>query len=182
MKFFITADTHLNHANITTYCDRPKNFTELIIKRWNERVRPEDTVIHLGDFAIGPRQLIEPQIRLLNGNKILVRGNHDLHSSLGWWADHGVSFACDAMIFKGCWLTHRPSNFLPAGCHLNVHGHLHNIWHGFHSERIKTPNKLDNPWQRLFAIEYTNYYPINFDDFISHPDKYHARGLVQKCE
>lgn len=176
MKYFIISDTHLNHAKIKTYCQRPDNFTELIIKRWNERVTPDDTVIHLGDFAIGPKQSIAPQIRLLNGHKILVRGNHDTHGSLGWWMDSGFDFACDGMIFRGLWLTHKPAKFLPERCNLNIHGHLHNIWDGFHVERIKTPNKLDKPWQRLFSIEYTNYYPIELNSFLDHPHKYKAIG------
>jgi len=185
MKFFIAGDTHLNHGKIATYCQRPENFTELIIKRWNERVRPEDTVIHLGDVAIGKKEYIAPQVRLLNGNKILIRGNHDKHGSLSWWADNGFQFACDGMIFRGCWLTHYPSNSLPRGCDLNIHGHLHNIWDGFHpnasvdamsEEWMRLKKELRFKWQRLFAIEYTNYYPIEFDEFVAHPDKYQARG------
>lgn len=186
MKIFLIADTHLNHARIATYCDRPENFTEMILKRWNERVRPEDTVIHLGDVAIGPRQLIDPQINLLNGNKILIRGNHDHHSSLSRWMDHGFQFACDSMVFNGCWLTHYPANSMPQGCNLNIHGHLHNVWHGFHpnasvdtkdEEWMRMKKELKHPWQRLFAIEYTNYYPIEFNEFVAHPDKYYARGI-----
>lgn len=180
MKFFLIADTHLNHANIATYCDRPSNFTDMIIKRWNERVTWEDTVIHLGDVAIGPRGLVENQIRSLSGRKILVRGNHDRASSLGWWMDHGFDFACDGMRFKNCWLTHEPDTSRAGGCDLNIHGHLHNIWHGFApnagAEEVATKEgRLRNPWQRLFAIEYTNYYPVEFTDFVDHPDKYQAR-------
>lgn len=178
MKTFLVSDTRFNHANIATYCDRPENFTELILKRWNERVRPGDTVIHLGDVAIGSRQHIEKQIRLLNGRKILIRGNHDLRSSCSWWMDHGFDFACDAMIFRGCWLTHHPSNFLPPKSELNIHGHLHNIWRGFRSDKGKdtgASTSLSFPWQRLFAIEYTDYFPIEFDSFVSHPDRYQAK-------
>jgi|SRR5579859_4358164 len=176
MKFFLSSDWHLNHANIETYCDRPSNFTELIIKRHNERVTDKDTVICLGDVAIGSRNLIESQLRSMKGKKILVRGNHDKHSSVGWWADHGFDFACDSLIMKNCLLTHHPALSLPAHCDLNVHGHLHNIWSGFHSERTTSPTHLDKPWQRLFAIEHTSYYPIEFDHFVSHPDRYQARG------
>ena len=184
MKVFLVSDTHLNHANIATYCDRPSNFTDMIIKRWNERVTYADTVIHLGDVAIGSRGLVESQIRNLNGRKILIRGNHD-QSSCSWWMDHGFDFACDAMMFRGCWLTHHPAQNLPSmgaeDIKLNIHGHLHNIWHGFApnagAEEAATKEKrLRNPWQRLFAIEYTDYYPIEFDEFVSHPDKYQARG------
>lgn len=177
MKYFIISDTHLNHEKIKTYCDRPANFTELILRRWNERVTPKDTVIHLGDVAIGHKSAIGAQIRQLNGRKILVRGNHDLHSSCSWWCDEGgFDFACDGMIFRGLWMSHKPAKFLPERCNLNIHGHLHNVWGGFHSERIKTPGKLDKPWQRLFSLEYSNYYPIELNNFVDHPQKYQATG------
>lgn len=180
MKTFLISDTHLNHANIATYCDRPPNFTDMIIKRWNERVSWNDTVIHLGDVAIGPKQLVEDQIRRLAGRKILVRGNHDRNSSNSWWMDHGFDFSCDGLRFQNCWLTHEPDTSRAGGCDLNIHGHLHNIWHGFApnagDEKDAAEQKhLRNPWQRLFAIEYTNFYPIEFQEFIDHPDRYQAR-------
>jgi len=182
MRILLIADTHFNHANIATYCDRPKNFTDTLIKTWNSRVTPDDVVIHLGDVAIGPRQLVEFQIRSLNGRKILIRGNHDQRGSCSWWMEHGFDFACDSLIFRNCWLTHLPADKLPEGCELNIHGHLHNIW----GKKVPAPNqegyivntKLHNSWQRLFSVEYTNYCPIEFDEFISHPDKYQARGPV----
>jgi len=164
MKVFLYSDSHLNHANIATYCDRPKNFTDMIIKRWNERVTDADTVIHLGDVAIGQRRLAEFQVRSLRGTKILVRGNHDKRGSLSWWMDHGFQFACDAMKFMNLWLTHEPAKALPEGCDLNIHGHLHNIWgKPIVAENQKTHvsathEKLSNDWQRLFACEYTDYY------------------------
>jgi len=185
MKVFLVSDTHLNHANIATYCDRPKNFTNMIIRRWNKRVTVHDTVIHLGDVAIGPRQLVEFQIRSLNGTKILIRGNHDKHGSCSWWMDHGFSFACDGLKYHNCWLTHEPDTSRAGGCDLNIHGHLHNIWGkpvlaDNQKEYVSaTHSKLNNDWQRLFAIEYTDYYPIEFDEFLAHPNKYQARGEVK---
>jgi calcineurin-like phosphoesterase family protein len=191
MRTFLISDTHLNHANIATYCDRPKNFTDLIIKRWNERVTWADTVIHLGDVAIGPRTLVEDQIRRLSGKKILIRGNHDRSGSNSWWMDHGFDFSCDAMMFGGHWLTHEPAERLPfesqgtkGSTTLNIHGHLHNIWHGFVPNvgeyEVATENKkLNHSWQRLFAIEYTNYYPIEFQEFVDHCDKYQVRWPKQ---
>lgn len=178
------SDTHLNHANIATYCDRPPNFTDMIIKRWNERVTDMDTVIHLGDVAIGPRQLVEFQVRSLRGTKILVRGNHDRNSSCSWWMDHGFQFACDGLRFRNCWLTHEPDTSRAGGCELNIHGHLHNIWDGFapnagKEEKATQEGHLRNAWQRLFACEYTNYYPVEFDEFVAKPDKYQARGKLK---
>lgn len=179
MNIYLISDTHFNHQNIATYCQRPTDFTELIIKRWNETVKPEDTVIHLGDVQIGKKSLwIMPA---LPGRKILVRGNHDRQQSCSWWMEHGFDFACDGMRFRNCWLTHEPSTLLADGTELNIHGHLHNIWDGFRNPEDKRADafqlrRLKNHWQRLFAIEYTDYRPVEFNKFVSHPDKYQARG------
>lgn len=177
MNVYLISDTHFNHANIATYCDRPKDFTELIIKRWHETVKPEDLVIHLGDVQIGRKS--EWIMAELPGRKTLVRGNHDREKSNMWWMEHGFDFSCDGLKFRNCWLTHEPSTSLADGCELNIHGHLHNIWHGFgaHIEALN-PGRLRNSWQRLFAIEYTDYRPVEFEKFVGHPDKYQARGLV----
>ncbi len=162
-------------------------------------------MIHLGDVQIGKKSdWIMPS---LPGRKILIRGNHDRQWSNTRWMQAGFDFACDSMQFRSCLLTHEPANAvinsngykpygavewgLPQGCLLNIHGHLHNMWHGFHKpERIARDKemlhedytkKLKHPWQRLFAVEYTDYRPVEFDKFVSNPDKYQARGPKEKA-
>lgn len=181
MNVYLISDTHFNHANIATYCDRPADFTEVIIKRWQETVKPQDLVIHLGDVFIGNVDGWDQVRGRLTGRRILVRGNHDRNKSNSWWMEHGFDFACDGMRFRGQWLSHEPENSRPGGVTYNIHGHLHNIWHGFApnagEEEIATKlGHLKNPWQRLFAVEYTDYRPVEFDKFVSHPDKYQSRG------
>lgn len=188
MKIYLISDTHFNHAKISTYCDRPKDFTEIIIKRWQETVKPEDLVIHLGDVLIGRAGAAKEILGQLPGRKVLVQGNHDRHHGLSWWMEHGFEFATQGLKFHNCWLTHQPSTSLADGTELNIHGHLHNVWHGFgewseaHKARdasilAKVPTMgLKHPWQRLFAVEYTDYRPVEFEKFVSHPDKYQSRG------
>ena len=86
-KTFFTSDTHFNHANVIKYCARPFASLEAMnremITRWNAVVGPEDTVYHLGDFAMGKSSEWPGFLRQLNGaRKILIRGNHDGNSSL----------------------------------------------------------------------------------------------------
>lgn len=174
MNIYLISDTHFNHQNIATYCQRPSNFTEMIIKNWNNTVQSEDVVIHLGDVQIGQKsKWVVPN---LPGRKILIRGNHDREKSNTWWMENGFDFSCDGLKFRNCWLSHEPVQALPEDCLLNIHGHLHNIWHGFRPDRGAKQTHLHNPWQRLFAIEYTDYRPVEFDKFVNHPKKYLATG------
>ena len=50
---------------------------EELIRRWNSVVTPADTVIHVGDFALGHWDDVKAICSRLNGYKILVKGNHD---------------------------------------------------------------------------------------------------------
>lgn len=80
MTRWFTSDLHFGHRNILTYCNRP--YKEVyymdrdLIRIWNETIKPGDTVYVLGDFSLNKNysKTITP---LLNGNKILIVGNHD---------------------------------------------------------------------------------------------------------
>ena len=74
---WIISDTHFYHENIGRYCNRPENWQELIIKNWNDRIAPGDTVLHLGDFALGKKIHFELLTGILNGKMFLIQGNHD---------------------------------------------------------------------------------------------------------
>lgn len=49
---------------------------EYIIEKWNETVKPDDTVYVLGDFSLAHRP-VETILPRLNGIKHLIAGNHD---------------------------------------------------------------------------------------------------------
>ena len=179
MNVYLISDTHFNHANIATYCDRPTVFTDMLIRNWQNTVRSEDLIIHLGDVFIGRAEGWAEIWSKLPGRKILIRGNHDRQRSLTWWMQNGFDAAVDSMIFrKTVWLTHEPAKSLPDGCTINIHGHLHNIWHGFAPDGPSALKiyKLNNAWQRLFSVEYTNYMPVEFGKFLANPDRYQACG------
>lgn len=79
---FFISDTHFGHSKIIDYCKRPFSSIEehdkVLIQNWNNVVGQDDTVFHLGDFAYGNSQFIANIIKQLNGNIILIKGNHDL--------------------------------------------------------------------------------------------------------
>lgn len=81
MTTFFTSDTHFGHRNILRLSNRPfrdiEHHNETLVENWNSVVEPDDTVIHLGDVALGPIHESLQYIKRLNGYKILVVGNHD---------------------------------------------------------------------------------------------------------
>jgi calcineurin-like phosphoesterase family protein len=78
---FVTSDTHFGHARISELADRPFSSVEKmdaeLVRRWNEAVRPDDVVLHLGDVALGSIQHSLPLTAGLHGRRFLVPGNHD---------------------------------------------------------------------------------------------------------
>lgn len=95
MTTFFTADSHVGHASMMSLrMSRPRPFRsvedmdEHIVAAWNNRVRRDDTVWHLGDFAYGcGRAHARAIFDRLNGRKILIRGNHDQRSEDLPWAE-----------------------------------------------------------------------------------------------
>jgi Predicted phosphoesterase or phosphohydrolase len=88
-RTFFTSDTHFGHAGIIRQCARPfdsvEEMDEAMIQQWNSVVRRGDRVIHLGDFAYKSKNAAEI-FRRLNGERHLIRGNHDKRSvtEFGW--------------------------------------------------------------------------------------------------
>ena len=81
MTVFFTGDTHFGHSNIIKHCKRPfldsNSMTETLVKNWNSRVQPTDTVYHLGDVSVYRPERTREILDSLNGKIFLIRGNHE---------------------------------------------------------------------------------------------------------
>lgn len=81
---WFTSDTHWGHSAVIGFCKRPftsvEEMNEALIENWNKKVQPNDVVYVLGDMAMCSFKEFEPIAKRLNGNKILVQGNHDKYS------------------------------------------------------------------------------------------------------
>jgi len=88
MTVWFTADLHLGHANIISYCNRPfpdvAAMNDELMGRWNDVVAPTDTVWVLGDVALGAIDQTLAMVSRLTGHKRLLAGNHDR-----CWAGNG---------------------------------------------------------------------------------------------
>lgn len=124
MKVLFTADQHFGHKNIIKYCDRPfksvEEMDEELIRRWNEVVDEGDLVYVLGDlcFKKSHWQKIEPR---LNGQIVLIRGNHDVLKS--YVTEAILEFGGE--IFLAC---HEPPTCIPTKVTAVLCGHVHDEW------------------------------------------------------
>ena len=156
-NIFFISDTHWGHENIIYHCNRPfedhHDMDNEMIRKWNERVQPEDLVIHLGDFAWSIQHAKRVRMQL-NGTIQLIIGNHDPVIKLAQTGmfqkmmESKKGESIDASL-KGVLFTHRP--IIMNGQCINVHGHTHNL------ENTKA-NHVN------ISCEHTNYAPLTLEE------------------
>lgn len=164
---FLVSDTHFGHAGVCRFLnqdgtklrpwDNPEEMDEELVKRWNETVRPNDKVYHLGDVVINRRAL--KTLSRLNGDKVLIRGNHDIFRDDEYRQYFRELRAYHVM--NGMILSHIPIHPDSLGRFgTNIHGHLH-------SNRVMTEiNGVVVPDLRYICVcvEQTDFRPILFED------------------
>ena len=161
MRTWFTADTHFGHKNIIKYCNRPfkdlKEMNATLIKNWNERVSPNDIVIVLGDFAWEKdySKIKERYLDKLNGNILIVRGNHD-YSTLPFPNIFGLVIENDK---EEMYCTHNPIDVNTA-YKTNFVGHVHDLWKTKDVVCGETKTKLIN-----VGVDVNNFYPISLECF-----------------
>jgi calcineurin-like phosphoesterase family protein len=98
---WFTSDIHHDHKKIVEFTDRGRlttqeDHTEWLIDTWNNQVQKQDNIYHIGDFSFctNSNELLV-FTRKLNGQKFLIKGNHDRSKNLeiltkenaisNWW-------------------------------------------------------------------------------------------------
>jgi calcineurin-like phosphoesterase family protein len=122
---------------------------EAMIKAWNERVKPTDKVYHLGDVVINRRAL--PTLARLNGDKVLIRGNHDIfpdNEYREYFRELRAYHVMDGMI-----LSHIPLHSDSMGRFgVNIHGHTH-------ANRVRKARGVD---ARTGEILYSDEFDVRY--------------------
>ena len=163
---FLVSDTHFGHAGVCRFLredgsklrpwDDPNEMDEEMVKRWNERVKPSDKVYHLGDVVINRKAL--NIMRRLNGDKVLIRGNHDIFK-LSDYTEHFRDIR-GYHVMNGMILSHIPVHDESLGRFgVNIHGHLH-------SGRVKKDGVIDVRYHCV-CVEQTDFTPILFEDMLN---------------
>lgn len=161
---WFTSDTHFGHVNVIEYCGRPftqvDEMNRVMIERWNARVRPEDTVYHLGDFAFGPYESIAKFLGLLKGYIHLVRGNHDRSLQRMGQAGFYDVHSSTTIIHKGLrlLLSHKPVVDVPADVDYHLHGHVHEKW-------ARRGNKIN------VGVDVRGFAPVTLEELLATPDE-----------
>jgi len=195
-----TSDNHFNHANIARYYNRPQikpgdldeqgnwssaeiatlraeQMNAMLIRNANGRVKMDDRVICVGDFACkggekGVKGLHIPAaeiLKSLNGKWTIVEGNHD--------DNNGVKADCEFMTASlgklRIAVRHRPlmdegmkgkmhpkaydiemdtSEYCRRTVDVVICGHVHNAWH---------TKKIAGLWHVNVGVDVNRYMPIN---------------------
>lgn len=176
---FLVSDTHFGHTGVCRFTrndgvtklrpwDDPSEMDEEMVRRWNDTVRPNDKVYHLGDVVINRKAL--GIMSRLNGDKVLIRGNHDIFRDTDYNQYFRELRAYHVM--NGMILSHipiHPESLSRFGT--NIHGHLH-------ANRVKKARGVDaRTGEVLYSdendvryhcvcVEQTDYTPILFEDVI----------------
>ena len=178
---FLVSDTHFGHTGVCRFTrndgitklrpwDDAAEMDEAMVKAWNDRVRPNDKVYHLGDVVINRRAL--PILNRLNGDKVLIRGNHDIFKD----ADYTPYFRSlrGYHVMNGMILSHIPIHEESLGRFgVNIHGHTH----ANRVMRYKTfangvvPNipleqEIDPRYHCVCVEQTPDFAPILFEDVI----------------
>lgn len=160
-NIYVISDTHFNHKNIIEYCNRPfktvESMNEALINNWNGVVKPEDTVICLGDFALANKDETVALGQKLNGHKILILGNHD-HLTRSAYEEAGFeNIIGEQVIFdfekygRIQFSHHRVPD--ENSHYINLYGHQHD-------------KPTDDEHHRCVSVEMINYTPILLEEAI----------------
>ncbi len=158
---WVTADHHFSHARIIEYCARPFSSVEEmdaeLIRRWNEAVRPDDLVVHLGDFALASVERIQELVAQLNGHKVIVLGNHD--RSVTAMRRLGFDEAYREYEVRGIPCVHDPEHARPG--EITLCGHVHNRW----GELRRTDGAL----LINVGVDVRSFRPVSLEDSLRPP-------------
>lgn len=165
---------HFFHTNILKYCNRPFADSSImnyeLIKRWNEKIGPDDVVYHLGDFALGCKEhQLNGIISQLNfGHMHVCSGNHEKCFSEWYYKNkpNNVSFYGSyletKLLGRDFTLCHYAMKIWNRKHHKSLHlyGHSHNTL------------VEDNEARSMdVGVDTNNFYPYALSDILKYLDK-----------
>ena len=179
MEIWMTSDTHFSHNK--SFLFKPRGFNsveemnENIVERWNNIVKENDIIFHLGDVALINTEEAINYIKILKGNIKWIRGNHCTESKIQMICKYcsniqligniNTSWAYMLKYSKfSLYLSHYPTltaNFddKKFSQHvINLHGHTHQ------QTNFLNPT---NPFMYHVGLDSHDYTPVHIDNVIA---------------
>ena len=169
MKTWITADWHLGESRMQIMqrpFSSPQEMIDRFVSEHNALVKPDDRVIVVGDVCNQTTPDFLSQVSRFNGQKTLVRGNHDRV-----FTDEQFRPYFDEIVDEGngidatiggidCYITHYPSRGDKK--RFNLVGHIHSAW--------KFQLNMVN-----IGVDVHHFRPVDIEEFV--PFAYKAIGF-----
>jgi calcineurin-like phosphoesterase family protein len=165
-NIFLASDYHFHHSNILNFTksdgsplrvfDDVNHMNEYMLMRHNMVVSPKSKIYMLGDITMGKNAKALGILNRMNGEKILIKGNHDLgtlSTYSAFFKDIRGSHQLDGML-----LTHIPIH--PESLSrwkVNIHGHLH-------ANRVMLGNQIDPRYYSVCMEQLDDYTPISLEE------------------
>lgn len=162
---FFAGCLHFGHRNIIKFTNdqgeriRPfdsiEEHDETIIANWNAMVKPHDKVYVLGDIAMNRKAI--PTMARLNGDLVLVKGNHDIFQLKDYTPYFRDIRAYVVMPGENLIFSHipiHPESIRPKN--VNVHAHIH-------QQTVLDANGKPDPRYMCVCMEHTNFAPISLN-------------------
>lgn len=176
-KLYFTSDNHFFHDAIRGFCKRPfdsvEEMNKSMIEKWNAKVPEDGLVFHLGDFAFGGYNAWKKIREQLNGDIILIKGNHDAKSltstahSLFKDVAHQLRIDVEG---RRVWLNHFPL-LAYSGTYRDMDSYEWNLFGHIHLSNVEERNKgldykrcIDNlfPTQYDVGVDFNNFEPLSW--------------------
>jgi len=169
MSIFFTSDLHLYHNKILELEDRPFNsmeeMNEALIQNWNNKITNNDDIYILGDFSFGNKNETIGILNRLNGQKYLIKGNHDkiikneeIASKFVWVKDYYE--IKKKQVGHRIILFHYPINSWNNKHYGSLHfyGHVHSCKH---RDGLGEKNSYN------VGVDVNNYEPVSLEEILS---------------
>ena len=183
-KVFFTSDLHFGHENVLRFDNRPfasvEEMDAELVRRWNEKVGKGDLVYVLGDLIWKSRNGdAHNLIRSLNGQIILIKGNHDrfLHNAQAKAALAGIKDYDDICVtledgsVRRCILSHYFIPFYNGHRHQAIHLHVHSHFTAEADLELKMATELNESGfkNEIYNVGcmYWDYAPVTLDEILS---------------
>ena len=170
MRTYITSDLHFGHRNIMKFCPQSRArfnndleyMNRAMVVEWNSIVHPEDTVYILGDVAFLPAAQAVQIMQSLNGNKILIEGNHDrklLHDP--------VFRRCFKEVHKYLWINYNGTQVVMFHYPIAEWDQMHRGAVHFHGHLHGSPSGLENFRARDMGMDATGCIAVTMENAIA---------------